>query len=157
MRAGSAGRCEIGEAVHQPPRRRSGSVRCQTKTVPATGEPVVFDGLTSGRLYRVTASGTYDAGDPVAVMAAIAKYSDSAWMKFQAQYGVTAFNLLADPDLGGAIFYKGGNAFDRKTVGELLALGVAYNADTPKAKLEALKDVFDWINNGRFLYQDLSW
>jgi hypothetical protein len=87
--------------------------------------------------------------DRAPVLAAIAKYSDSAWTKFQAQYGVTVFNFLADPDLGDAIFDKGGNAFDRETVGELLALGATYTSSTPKADLEALKNVFDWINNGR--------
>lgn len=96
-------------------------------------------------------TGTVDV-DAAAVWTAFGAYSASPWNKFQAQFGVTVFNLSADPALGLAVFFKPGNAFSGKTVSELVLIGDGYTSSTPAAALLALKDVFDWINNRMYLY-----
>ena len=90
-----------------------------------------------------------------AIFGAIDSYSSTPWTKFLAQYGVTLFNLSADPSLATAVFNSSGAlpAFDSQTVGQLVALGATYTSITPSGQLLALKDAFDAINNGKWIWQ----
>jgi len=80
-------------------------------------------------------------------------YSESAFNKFLTQYAVTLFNLQSNPALANAVYDSDtGSTFDGLTVQQLAALAETYSASTPAAQLNALKDVFDNINNNRFIY-----
>lgn len=84
---------------------------------------------------------------------AFKNYSKSAFNKFLTQYAVTLFNIQRDPELADAVYDSDtGSEFDGMTVAELAALAETYDENTPAADLLALKDVFDDINNNRFLY-----
>ena len=87
------------------------------------------------------------------IAAAFANYSKSPFNKFLTQYAVTLYNLQADPDLATAVYDSDTDSpFDGMTVAELVALAETYDATTAAADLLALKDVFDNINNNRYLY-----
>ena len=80
-------------------------------------------------------------------------YSESAFNKFLTQYAVTLFNLQSNSALANAVYDSDTDStFDGMTVEQLAALAETYSDSTPAAELDALKDVFDNINNNRFIY-----